>query len=529
MVNIIDATIELVAPRLAKKRLAARLQMDALRSYDGASQGRRFRNWNPQATDADAEIVLGGPRLRSRSRDLIRNNPHAAKGVTVLADNIVGEGIVPRAVTDSPDKNKEINALWEKWVRVADVSGAINFYSQQYLACREVVEGGDVLARRRVGPKMVLPPGMKPEDMPPNLRIQLLEADYLDDTKQSTGGRTVVAGVEFDRQSRRTGYWLYENHPGSGSTTGSSTTSKRVNAADIAHLYEPQRTQARGAPWFAPVITALRDLDEYEQAEIVRKKIEACVVAIVTNPDEDEINPGLNTVAGVVDASGNPVERFEPGMIGYARGGKQVTFNSPSVTAGHETYVRSKLRAVAAGMRIPYELLSNDLSEVNFSSSRIGILEFRRFVRSFQWNYFIPMFCQPVWEWFIDQCKMEGLIDENEIVGVEWSPPRFDQISPIDDVRADILAVRAGFRSQPDVVASYGRNPELVLAEQDEFNTKLDTTASGMVLDTDPRKTTLQGMFQMEAQEGDGQSDGNEPEKPAAKAAGKSGGKQAGK
>ena len=29
-------------------------------------------------------------------------------------------------------------------------------------------------------------------------------------------------------------------------------------------------------PWFAPVILKLRDLDEYDDAELVRKKIEAC-------------------------------------------------------------------------------------------------------------------------------------------------------------------------------------------------------------------------------------------------------------
>ena len=33
-----------------------------------------------------------------------------------------------------------------------------------------------------------------------------------------------------------------------------------------------QRTQARGVPWGAPVIRSLRDLDDYEVAELVRKK-----------------------------------------------------------------------------------------------------------------------------------------------------------------------------------------------------------------------------------------------------------------
>jgi capsid protein len=38
-------------------------------------------------------------------------------------------------------------------------------------------------------------------------------------------------------------------------------------------------------PWFAPVILKLRDLDDYDDAELVRKKIEACFAAFVTGAD----------------------------------------------------------------------------------------------------------------------------------------------------------------------------------------------------------------------------------------------------
>mgnify|MGYP006212393153 CR=1 FL=1 len=59
-----------------------------------------------------------------------------------------------------------------------------------------------------------------------------------------------------------------------------------IPASEVLHLYEKQRTQARGVPWGAPVIRSLRDLDDYEVAELVRKKTEACVTAIVFGDDE---------------------------------------------------------------------------------------------------------------------------------------------------------------------------------------------------------------------------------------------------
>jgi capsid protein len=73
------------------------------------------------------------------------------------------------------------------------------------------------------------------------------------------------------------------------------------------------------------VIRSLRDLDDYEVAELVRKKTEACVTAIVFGDDESQ----QGIAPTVVDADGNRVEQFEPGLIAYARGGKDIRFNQP--------------------------------------------------------------------------------------------------------------------------------------------------------------------------------------------------------
>jgi len=53
-----------------------------------------------------------------------------------------------------------------------------------------------------------------------------------------------------------------------------------VPAEQILHSYRVLRPgQIRGVPWLSPVMMALRDLDDYADAERVRKKIEACVSA----------------------------------------------------------------------------------------------------------------------------------------------------------------------------------------------------------------------------------------------------------
>ena len=93
--NWFDRAIGTVAPRAGLRRVLARQSFAALtRGYDGAAKGRRTDGWRAPGTSADAEIAVAGGLLRDRMRDLVRNNPHAAKAVSVLVNNIVGAGIM---------------------------------------------------------------------------------------------------------------------------------------------------------------------------------------------------------------------------------------------------------------------------------------------------------------------------------------------------------------------------------------------------------------------------------------------------
>ncbi|WEK50319.1 MAG: phage portal protein [Candidatus Kaistia colombiensis] len=496
--TFLDRAISIVSPRIAARRVAQRAAFEHLvgsgrRGYEGASKGRRTDGWNATSQSANSEIEAAAPVLRARMRDLVRNNAHAAKAISVLSTNIIGDGIVPRSKTGDDALDNKINALWERWSTRCDADGQLDFLGMQTLACREMLEGGEVLIRKR--PR-------KPSDgLPVPMQIQILEADMLDMNRASIldTGAEIIQGVEFDKIGRRTKYWIFPKHPGDAHAyVAAGFSSKPVPAAEILHIYEKQRTQVRGVPWGSPALTTLRDLDEYEDAELMRKKIEACMVGIVTGGDEAEMGLGIPTAEdqtpGVYDADGTLVERFEPGMFLHARGGRNVTFNTPAPTSGHEAYKRSTLRSVAAGFRVPYELMSGDLAEVNYSSIRAGLVEFRRLVSSVQWQIIIPMLCQPVWDWFIDYATDAGHIPVGQDVPVEWSPPRFVSVDPFKDAMAALMEVRSGQRSLLDVIAETGRNPRDVLNEIAEANALIDKL--GIKIDSDPRHTDKSGILQ---------------------------------
>ena len=130
----------------------------------------------------------------------------------------------------------------------------------------------------------------------------------------------------------------------------------------MLHLFERLRPgQVRGVPWFAPAIARLRDLDEYDDAELVRKKIEACFAAFVTG-DED----GATLGASSTDAEGRRIERFEPGMIEYLPSGKDVRFATPGASGGYAEYMRVQLHAIAAGVGLTYLPLKPDAAHLFF-------------------------------------------------------------------------------------------------------------------------------------------------------------------
>ena len=232
------------------------------RLYEGANVGRRNDGWMTSGGDANAEIGSANARLRTRARDLVRNNAYAAKAVQSLTANVIGGGIVPRA----DDRTDE---LWARWSDTADAAGNTDFYGLQSLIMRTMVESGSCLVRRRI---------RRPEDgLAIPLQLQVLEPDHLDTSRDIAvldNGNTIEQGIQFDAIGRRVGYWLYPRHPGGQSRIGRDAFESRfVPADEVLHIFDVLRPgQVSGVTWFAPAIVKMRDLDDYDEAELVTEK-----------------------------------------------------------------------------------------------------------------------------------------------------------------------------------------------------------------------------------------------------------------
>jgi lambda family phage portal protein len=201
--NWLDRAIGAVAPGAGLRRVRQRHMIDVLaRAYEGARQSRRTEGWIAAGTGANAEIAPALARLRDRSRDLVRNNPYAAKAVTALVSNMVGTGLMPRAKAADPEVAALADRLWLDFAATADADGLTDFAGLQALIVRSLVESGEVLVRlreRRSEDSLAVP-----------LQLQVLEADHLDSGRSGEiAGGFILQGIEFDALGRRREYWLY--------------------------------------------------------------------------------------------------------------------------------------------------------------------------------------------------------------------------------------------------------------------------------------------------------------------------------
>lgn len=499
--NWLDRTISWVAPEAGLRRVRARRATELVvrLAYEGARTSRRTDGWVATGNSANAEISVALSKLRERSRDLIRNNAYASRAAAEVVGNAVGTGITAQSRTDAPELNKLIDSAWLDWMEQCDADGQFDFYGIQSLVARTVFESGECLIRFR---QRKSSDGFK---VP--VQLQVLEPDYLDHTKtQKTDTGYIIQGVEFDLVGRRTYYWLYGQHPGDVVQTGvrgglGALSSVRVPASEVLHIYRKDRPgQVRGVPWLAPVIITLRDLDEYEEAELVRKKIEACFAAFVTQPQGPEGPPIGSTADTATEGSlsSHRVEAFEPGMIEYLKPGEEITFAAPTYAAGYRDYVAAKQAQIATGLQLTYEQLTGDLSRVNYSSHRAGLLSFRNGIEVFRWTTFIPMLCNPVWKRFTQIAFAAGVIPD---VGgkVEWTPPGFGSVDPYKDSVATLNRIRMGTLTLRQAIAEQGYDPDAQFEQIAEINRVLDQ--KGIVLDCDPRKVSKTGTEQSSVKE----------------------------
>lgn len=443
----LDRLIGWVSPTAGLRRYWDRVRLS--RAYEAASPRDPWKPRRPGAS-ANTDHAADAAALRAKSRNLRQNVAYIRAGMESRVANIVGDGIKP---TFRGADGERLQALWKDWVKVADADRRLDLYGLQAAAVRAMDTDGEVLIRIRTR--------RSTDGLPVPLQLQLLEVDWLDTTRtRGRGDNQVINGVEYDALGSPVAYWLWDQHPGDVTLRRATRTeSKPVPADSIIHLFASERPgQGRGFPRLAPVISRVRDLQLYEDAELARKNLESRLGVMVSG-DASAWAPDPAAAAKTGELG-----ELASGSITSLPPGSNVTVVAPTPVPGHVEYVKYQVHIICAGAGFTYEAATGDMREVNFSSSRVRQLDVRREIEQLQWLTVIPILCDRVVAAFVAAAELANKVSRPRYT-VEHSTPRWDYVNPQQDVAADQAEIAAGLSSISEKLRRRGYDPKVVFDE----------------------------------------------------------------
>lgn len=457
-----DRVVGAISPDAGLRRHMARQLLQ--RAYEGAS---KRDGWRPKrgGASANTDHAADAQTLRIRARSLRQNSPYVAQAMRALVAAVIGTGIIPRWTGPEADAH---NKAWEASAGQLDADGKLDIYGLTALAYDAYEQDGEVLIRirhRRPTDGLTVP-----------IQFQVLEIDWLDSSKEGrSGGDTIVNGIQYDVLGKVAGYWLFDNHPGEhvGFAFARRSASSFVPAANIIHFYRLERPgQGRGFTRLAPVIALVRDLQLYKDAELHRKNLEARLSVLVSgDPAAMAAPPQLG---GPTDqaaaAQARDLGPLASGAIQQVPQGTSVTVVAPHAAPGYVEAIKLSAHEIAAGVGVPYEAMTGDMSEVNFSSARIRAMDFRRECEMTQWQHVIPRLLARMCHVWADAAHLAGVV-RRASHQLEYAPPKWDYVNPADDIKADLGEISGGLSSISEKLRRRGYKPETVFQElADDFN-----------------------------------------------------------
>jgi lambda family phage portal protein len=461
--------VNLVRRIAGAARLLATGKLAQSPGFEGAQMQRRLMAWRAGGGSINSLILQVGELQRARAHQLVRTNPYAANASASFTAHAVGCGIKPSSLVDDAELKDEIQRLWLAWTDGADADGLTDFYGLQAMAARAMFEAGECFLQFR--PRRPDDPGSGPGQAPLTvpLQLQMLSSEHLPLGKCETlpNGNEIVFGIELDRIGRRVAYHFHRTHPGDVRQRGVGDL-VRVPAEQVLHIFHPiAEGQIRGVPWVAPAMVRLWLLDQYDDAELDRKKVAAMFAGFVTRPGPDDV---MGEDSAQKDQDGAALVGLQPGTMQLLLPGEDIKFSDPADVGGsYEAFQYRTLLACCTAMGVPYTNVTGDLRQANYSSLREGKLEFRRRIEQFQHGTLVFQLCRPVWRRWLHDAVLAGALelpgfarDPAPYLPVKWIPPKWDWVDPLKDRKAEIEAIEAGLKSRSDVIESEGYDAEEV-------------------------------------------------------------------
>lgn len=490
--NVPQTGVTRSEPKAPDPRRAYALNAPMGVPYDAADYwGQHLSTWQPVLWSADTEINPYRDTIVSRIRDLVRNDGWASGAITRTLDNAVGVNLRPvakpdyRALTQlsgnsafdahwAREFGAAIDARWRLWANCPDnwndAERMQTFGQQMHLAFRHLLIDGDALA--------VLP---WDEDAVGYGRaryattVQIIDPDRLSNPQMMMDLRFMRGGVEIDDRGRPIAYHIRRAHQSDWYSAAQSVEWERIpretswGRRQVVHMFEHHRASQHrgGAGMLAPVVQRLKMLIKYDGTELDAAIINSVFAAYVESPYDHQmtaeaLDPGMPN-EGMFNARWEQQLAWNQGRNLSVQGsripmlfpGEKIgTVSAARPISNFREFEKAVLGNVATGAGMASFQLSNDWSDVNYSSARGALLEawktLSRRREDFQIGFASPVRAALIEEMMeIDDLPLprnapDFVEAKYAYARCKWLAPGRGWIDPVAEKQGAILGMDAG-------------------------------------------------------------------------------------
>ncbi len=443
-----------------------------------------------------------------RADDLATNDWAASSAINAITTNAVGSGLRPQSKINhrrlgvSPEAASElqtnIEEVWQAWTAQADARNLLHFEDLQFLGLRTLLRQGELLH---------LPVARADKTLfsPLSLAVQPLSPSRLLTPQDKQMDSNIIDGVECSSIGAPVAYWIacpgraadsdfFDLHslPSSSFARVPARVGHRPGCFHLfRHLTEEQY---RGTSVFGPGMNLFRHLSDSLDNELLAQVVTSSLAVFI---ERDTSGPELPGYVQTTQEDGEDryYQTIDPGTVMYGnRNEKPHMLETARPSANFEKFCRFVLRAMAASVDMPYEVLAKDYSQTNYSSARAALLEAWKVFTLYR-NWLQTHYCQPLFAMVIEEAWLRGLItlpagapdfyDAPQLyTRALWIGPARGYVDPVKEVVSVCKELDYHLKTRSEAIAERGRDIESVydeIAEERELENRLglDAQAAG--------------------------------------------------
>jgi lambda family phage portal protein len=379
------------------------------------------------------------------SHHLMRNNPLLGIGARRFRASCIGGGAKP--IFDPELFDADFTQAWKEWNIYCDFDDNTNFAGVQALSViTMLIDGSAFIVRRRTL-----------DSVPLQLQVvsPLSQASELEKPGK---GNYIRGGVLYAKNGKVKKYAFYKlprDHP--------EFDEESVNwlpASDVIHLRDVVHAgQTTTQPWISSGADFAKQYKDNQTVEIKSrmKRIGQQVFALRDAAPNQSIG-----APGTTEKQDKLV--VKAGGVTFLNGVKELKTASPAEIAGnYQEHNNQVLRMIAGLLGITFEMLTGDLTQVNYSSIRAGMINHRRNIGQSRDITLEPGFNRII-GWFIEAYQLKTAKElpdyfENpyRYLDPTWIWPEWEEIDPLKAAKALKLELDNDITSLEEVSNGRGK------------------------------------------------------------------------